>query len=55
MKRLTRDRKKKQYLDKFIRCSRCGLPGGTLVKEGDHYRHQDAETCRLLQLRRRNE
>ena len=37
----------------IIVCSKCGLGGGTMVKVGDHYEHQDQEKCRILQLRRK--
>ena len=34
-------------------CSKCGLGGGTLVKVGDSYQHQDQAMCRLMQLRKK--
>lgn len=36
-----------------ISCSKCGVAGGTLVKDDGGYVHQDTSKCRLLQLRRR--
>jgi len=36
-----------------IACGKCGVAGGTLVKVGDSYVHQDTSKCRLLQLRRK--
>lgn len=45
-----RDRKK--LLTHTILCKSCGKPGGTLVKIGDDYFHQDKEKCRILQMRR---
>ena len=47
-------RDKKRETGKPIVCSRCGVPGGTLVKIDDHYEHQDRRTCLLLQSRRKS-
>jgi len=39
---------------KPIVCSKCGLPGGTMVKDGkDGYCHQDEVKCKMLQSRRK--
>lgn len=35
---------------KPILCSKCGKPGGTLVKVDDHYEHQDKRKCRIMRL-----
>lgn len=36
-----------------ILCHKCGTGGGTLVKAGDHYEHQDQQLCRVMKLRRK--
>lgn len=35
---------------KLILCSKCKTPGGTLIKVGDYYEHQDKKRCRVMQL-----
>lgn len=50
MKGLSRDRRKMVITP--TKCRRCGLSGGTMVKIGDHYEHQDKDKCRLMQSRR---
>lgn len=42
----------KRTYGKPITCQKCGLSGGTLVKVGDHYEHQDKAKCKILQVRR---
>jgi len=44
--------KHKPRIGMYVCCSKCGLPGGTLVKIDDHYEHQDNRVCRIMQLRR---
>ncbi len=51
MKGLTRD-KRKLLNRNPIKCSKCGLPGGTLVKVGDLYECKDTEKCAIAQFRR---
>lgn len=34
-------------LGRLIICSKCGIPGGTLIKVDDHYQHQDTAICKL--------
>ena len=50
VKGMSRDLKKRT--PRLIRCKTCGLPGGTLIKTGDDYVHQDKQVCRILQLRK---
>jgi len=38
---------------KLICCAKCGLPGGTLIKQDDVYIHQDRVACGLLSARRK--
>lgn len=44
--RLTKDRRNRDVAP--IACSKCGLPGGTLLKVDDHYEHQNKAKCMLL-------
>ena len=44
----------KPILGKLICCAKCGLPGGTLVRQSEGvYVHQDKVTCELLSRRKR--
>ena len=36
-----------------IKCHLCGESGGTLVKKGDGYAHQDSGRCQVLKFRRK--
>ena len=51
MKGLARDRRKRSA--RYIVCSKCGMSGGTLVKDGDLYVCKDTGKCALLGFRRR--
>jgi len=50
MKGLSRDLKRIYTYP--IKCSKCGITGGTMVKVDDHYEHKNKEQCRIMQLRR---
>lgn len=52
MKGLARDRRKLLFRNP-IKCRKCGLSGGTLVKVGDLYECQDKEKCAVALFRRR--
>ena len=52
MKGLTRDRRKLLNRNPLV-CKKCGVSGGTLVKDGDLYVCKDTDTCALLRLRRK--
>ena len=40
---------------RYITCHKCGHPGGTLVKDGDLYLHQDEAWCKVLKNRPRED
>ena len=42
----------KSLVGKPIVCSKCGKPGGTQIRVGDHYEHQDTAKCGLPTHRR---